>query len=76
MEFLNAISANLLTPPILFFMLGILAGTLKSDLQVPESISRYLSLYLMMAIGFKGGVALANPSIKYGHCACYSYQSS
>lgn len=60
MEFLNAISENLLTPPILFFMLGILAGALKSDLQVPESISRYLSLYLMMAIGFKGGVALAN----------------
>lgn len=66
MEFLNAISANLLTPPILFFMLGILAGTLKSDLQVPESISRYLSLYLMMAIGFKGGVALANtPDINH-----------
>lgn len=60
MEFLNVISENLLTPPILFFMLGILAGALKSDLQVPESISRYLSLYLMMAIGFKGGVALAN----------------
>lgn len=59
MEFLNAIADNLLTPPILFFVLGILAGALKSDLQVPESISRYLSLYLMMAIGFKGGVALA-----------------
>lgn len=60
MEFLNAISENMLTPPILFFILGILAGAVKSDLQVPESISRYLSLYLMMAIGFKGGVALAN----------------
>lgn len=62
MEFLDAIAANLLTPPILFFALGIMAGALKSDLQVPDSISRYLSIYLMMAIGFKGGVALANTS--------------
>ena len=60
MEFINVISVNLITPPILFFVLGIIAGVVKSDLQVPESISRYLSLYLMMAIGFKGGVALAN----------------
>lgn len=60
MEFLNAITENLLTPPILFFTLGVTAGMLKSDLNVPESISRYLSLYLMMAIGFKGGVAIAN----------------
>lgn len=59
MEFLNAITENLLTPPILFFALGVAAGMLKSDLNIPESISRYLSLYLMMAIGFKGGVAIA-----------------
>lgn len=60
MDFLSLIQQNLLTPPILFFALGILAGAIKSDLSVPESISRYLSLYLMMAIGIKGGVALAN----------------
>ena len=46
---------NVLSPPILFFILGISAGLLRSDLQVPEQISRYLSIYLMMAIGFKGG---------------------
>jgi uncharacterized protein len=50
---------NVLSPVILFFLLGCLAGFIKSDLIVPDSISRYLSLYLMMAIGFKGGVALA-----------------
>lgn len=50
---------NLLSPPVLFFALGILAGLLKSDLDVPDQISRYLSIYLMMAIGFKGGVAIA-----------------
>lgn len=51
---------NILTAPILFFALGVVAGVIKSDLSVPESISRYLSLYLMMAIGFKGGAALAS----------------
>lgn len=60
MEFIALIEQNLLTPPILFFALGILAGIIKSDLEVPESISRYLAIYLMMAIGFKGGVAIAN----------------
>ena len=60
MDLANLIQLNLLTPPILFFALGVLAGMIKSDLSVPDSISRYLSLYLMMAIGFKGGVAIAN----------------
>jgi hypothetical protein len=59
-EILNAFTQNMLTPAILFFILGISAGFIKSDLEVPESISRYLALYLMMAIGFKGGVAIAN----------------
>lgn len=60
MEFLHVITQNILSPAILFFILGILAGFIKSDLEVPESISRYLSIYLMMAIGIKGGVAIAN----------------
>lgn len=60
MEFLQLVTQNILSPAILFFALGITAGFVKSDLEVPESISRYLSLYLMMAIGFKGGVAIAN----------------
>ena len=64
MEPLQIFTQNLLSPAILFFGLGIAAGLLKSDLDVPESISRYLSIYLMMAIGFKGGVAIAGtPSL-------------
>jgi hypothetical protein len=47
---------NLLTPAILFFALGMGAGLLRSDLSVPESTAKTLSLYLMLAIGFKGGV--------------------
>jgi hypothetical protein len=60
MDFLNIIEKNILSPSILFFILGIIGGILKSDLSIPESISRYLSIYLMMAIGFKGGVSIAN----------------
>lgn len=59
MDILQLFSQNLLSPAILFFALGILAGAIKSDLDVPDQISRYLSIYLMMAIGFKGGVAIA-----------------
>lgn len=49
---------NLLSPPILFFVLGIFAGLLKSDLAIPEAVTKLLSLYLMWAIGIKGGVKL------------------
>lgn len=59
MDILTLFSQNLISPTILFFALGLGAGLLKSDLDVPEQISRYFSIYLMMAIGFKGGVAIA-----------------
>ena len=50
---------NLLDPVILFFMFGMFAGTVKSNLEIPPQISRFLSLYLLMALGLKGGFALA-----------------
>lgn len=53
---LTAASANLLAPAILFFALGALAGWAKSDLSIPEQAAKTLALYLMLAIGFKGGV--------------------
>lgn len=50
---------NLLSPPVLFFLLGF-AGTMAgSQLTLPEAVAKTLSIYLMLAIGFKGGVALA-----------------
>lgn len=55
---LNIFLENISSPIILFFILGILSGLLKSDLKMPEQLSKFLSLYLMMAIGFKGGVAI------------------
>ena len=50
---------NFLDPAILFFVFGILAGCLRSNLEIPQPISRFLSLYLLMALGLKGGFALA-----------------
>ncbi len=54
---------NLKAPPVLFFFLGAAAALLRSDLQIPQSIARFLSLYLLLAIGFKGGVALADADL-------------
>ena len=50
-------------PAILFFVFGILAGSLKSNLEIPPQISRFLSLYLLMALGLKGGFALARSGL-------------
>ena len=50
-------------PAILFFLFGILAGSLKSNLEIPAQISRFLSLYLLMALGLKGGFALAKSGL-------------
>ena len=51
------------SPVILFFVLGLLAAFVRSDLQIPEAIAKGLSLYLMAAIGLKGGVAVAETGI-------------
>jgi len=53
------IFATLTSPVILFFILGALASFARSDLSIPESISKGLSLYLMAAIGLKGGVEVS-----------------
>jgi hypothetical protein len=54
---------NFLDPAILFFVFGILAGSLKSNLEIPPQISRFLSLYLLMALGLKGGFSLAQSGL-------------
>jgi hypothetical protein len=51
-------SANLLSPMVLFFVLGLLASLARSDLSIPEAIAKGMSLYLMLAIGFKGGASV------------------
>ena len=54
---------NLLDPAILFFVFGVLAGAVKSNLEIPPAISRFLSLYLLMALGLKGGFALSHSGL-------------
>jgi uncharacterized protein len=51
---------NLSNPTLLFFLLGITATLVKSDLEIPPSSSKFISLYLLFAIGFKGGQELAH----------------
>jgi len=52
--------SNLTNPTLLFFMLGIFATAVKSDLEIPASSSKFISLYLLFSIGFKGGQELAH----------------
>lgn len=54
---------NLLSPMVLFFALGFLAAAAKSDLVFPEAVAKALSLYLLIAIGFKGGVIVAERGV-------------
>lgn len=56
---LSLAAANLLSPMVLFFVLGVGAALLRSDLTIPEAVAKCISLYLMLAIGFKGGAGVA-----------------
>jgi len=54
----TSLAANLLNPVVLFFLLGVIAVLLRSDLDIPQPVPRVLALYLLLAIGFRGGVEL------------------
>jgi uncharacterized protein len=54
--------SNLTNPTLLFFVLGIIATAVKSDLEIPATTSKFISLYLLFSIGFKGGQELAHSS--------------
>jgi len=60
---LNILTANLLSPIVLFFVLGLAAAIARSDLNIPEPFAKALSLYLMLAIGFKGGAEVARAGL-------------
>lgn len=55
----DLVAANLATPVVLAFALGIVAAAVRSDLKIPEEIYAALSIYLLLSIGLKGGAALA-----------------
>lgn len=54
----TSLFTNFTNPVLLFFVLGIVASRLRSDLEIPAPIAKFLSLYLLLAIGFKGGQEL------------------
>lgn len=54
---------SLLDPAVLFFVFGVFAGLVRSNLEMPPAISKFLSLYLLMALGLKGGFALSESGI-------------
>ncbi|MDD9910309.1 MAG: sodium-dependent bicarbonate transport family permease [Ahrensia sp.] len=55
--------ATILSPIILFFVLGLLASLLRSQMSVPEAFAKGLAIYLMMAIGLKGGVEMSTSTL-------------
>ena len=55
--------SNILNPPVLFFFLGMLAIFLQSDLEIPQPLPKLFSLYLLLAIGFKGGYEIEESAI-------------
>jgi len=57
---LTLLTENLTNPALLFFVLGIIAVYLKSDLEIPPNSSKFISLYLLFSIGFKGGQELSH----------------
>ena len=60
---LHLLLDNLTNPALLFFFLGVIAVQLKSDLEIPPNSSKFISLYLMFSIGFKGGLELSHSNL-------------
>ncbi len=60
MSFFDLAGQNMLSPMVLFFVLGTALSLARSDLSIPGSVAKLLSLYLMMSIGFRGGVEVAH----------------
>ena len=59
-DLLTIAGQNLLTPMILSFCLGLVAALARSELSIPEAMAKAMSIYLLFAIGFKGGVSVAD----------------
>ena len=55
---ISTILQNVLAPPVLFFLIGAISVLFKSDLEIPAPLPKLFSLYLLLAIGFKGGIEI------------------
>jgi len=57
------VAKNLIDPAILYFFLGVFIGAIRSNLEIPPPVAKFLSLYLLVALGFKGGQALGDAGL-------------
>lgn len=64
MSSLEIAFSNMLSPAILFFILGVIAVSVKSDLEIPDSIGSAITLYILISIGLKGGVAVSKTGVQ------------
>ena len=55
---LNSMLQNILDPAVLFFFFGVFSAAVRSNLEIPAAISKFFSLYLLLSVGFKGGVSM------------------
>lgn len=62
---LQVLIQNVTNPALLFFLLGIIAVQIKSDLEIPENSSKFISIYLLLSIGFKGGQELSHSGLDF-----------
>jgi hypothetical protein len=67
---IHLLISNLTNPTLLFFILGIIAALIKSDLEIPESSFKFISLYLLFSIGFKGGQELQHSVLDWEIIFC------
>lgn len=65
MDIIELVQANLLTPIVLFFILGVVAARIKSDLKIPEQLSSFLPIYLLAAIGLHGGLEMRKSGLEH-----------
>ena len=64
MSSLEIAFSNMLSPAILFFILGVIAVSVKSDLEIPDSIGSAITLYILISIGLKGGVSVSKTGVQ------------
>ncbi len=62
---IQALVENITNPALLFFVLGIIAVQFKSDLEIPENSSKFIAIYLLLSIGFKGGQELSHSGFNF-----------
>ena len=73
---LNPLFSNIFAPPVLFFLIGVIAVFTKSDLEIPAPLPKLFSLYLLLAIGFKGGIEIQGSGIFNNQVLTVNFQQS